>query len=69
MDLSMENKCHIMDVFPYFKATDEGEYRELDNLGRQQLKSKLVFMTELSRFLNKKAPMLLQVSNKILYFV
>lgn len=49
-----------MDSFPFFKS-DPSELRgEMTGLRREEMKNELVFLTELSRFLNKKAPMLLQ---------
>ena len=58
--------CNIMDVFPFFKEHNADQYRQMDNMKKEKLKIRLVFMTELSRFLNKKAPMLLQVNTKSL---
>merc|ERR1719461_1809255 len=47
-------QCHILEAFPYFKTEMS------DAKSRAGLKNRLVFLTELSRFLNRKAPFLLQ---------
>ena len=54
-------ECHIMDSYPFFKPIEVTDMKsELTGVRREEVKNELVFLTELSRFLNKKAPMLLQ---------
>ena len=58
----LQKQCHIMEAFPYFKNDLVTVKTELnDAKSRDGLKNRLVFLTELSRFLNRKAPFLLQV--------
>ena len=52
-------QCHFMDAFPYFK----NDVSDMKTTSRAELKNRLMFLTELSRFLNRKAPFLLQVSD------
>ena len=55
-------QCHIMEAFPYFRSDSINARNEMsDDTSRQELKNRLLFLTELSRFLNRKAPFLLQV--------
>lgn len=51
-----------MDSYPFFKSDQQSEVKagELTVQRREEMKNELIFLTELSRFLNKKAPMLLQ---------
>ena len=54
-------QCHILEAFPYFKSDLVHLKTEMsDAKSRAGLKNRLVFLTELSRFLNRKAPFLLQ---------
>merc|ERR1712156_548082 len=54
-------QCHILEAFPYFKGDLVHLKTEMsDAKSRAGLKNRLVFLTELSRFLNRKAPFLLQ---------
>ena len=40
--------------------------RDITTQRREEMKNELIFLTELSRFLNKKAPILLQVCKTII---
>ena len=58
----VEKKCHFLDTNPFFK-TPEGavDYNSKSPAAKQHFKDELVFLTEFARFMNKKAPELLQV--------
>ena len=43
--------------------------RDITTQRREEMKNELIFLTELSRFLNKKAPMLLQVCKTIMTII
>ena len=51
--------CGALEAFPYFKAKDLTAYK--DSMVPKQEVNKFKFMVELSRFINGKAPALLQV--------
>ena len=51
--------CGALEAFPYFKAKDLTAYK--DSMVPKQEVNKFKFMVELSRFINGKAPSLLQV--------
>lgn len=54
------SQCHIADSYPFFKIKPYSEMRDISTQRREEMKNELIFLTELSRFLNKKAPLLLQ---------
>merc|ERR1712223_869002 len=55
-----DKTCSILDSYPYSKTVDMATIPR-DNTNKiMQEKNKLVLMIELSRFLNRKAPILLQ---------
>jgi len=56
-----ENSCHFADVFPFFKNhADLTSLKTIDKEEREKLKNEIIFLTELSRFMNQKAPLLLK---------
>ena len=57
---TMPHTCHISEAFPYFKGTIDAKALSMNANNREELKNELILLTELSRFLNKKAPLLLQ---------
>ena len=58
-----EKSCHFAEVFPFFKnKADFTSLKTIDKEEREKLKNEIVFLTELSRFMNQKAPLLLKVS-------
>ena len=62
-----ENSCHFADVFPFFKNhADLTSLKTIDKEEREKLKNEIIFLTELSRFMNQKAPLLLKVSTAML---
>ena len=60
------SQCHIADSYPFFKIKPYSEMRDISTQRREEMKNELIFLTELSRFLNKKAPLLLQVRKIII---
>ena len=58
-----EKSCHFTEVFPFFKnKADFTSLKTIDKEEREKLKNEIIFLTELSRFMNQKAPLLLKVS-------
>jgi hypothetical protein len=58
-----EKSCHFLETSPFFlnRGNPAISHRAMNDMEVATLRNELIFLTELSRFLNKKAPMLLQV--------
>ena len=62
-----EKSCHFAEAFPFFKnKADFTSLKTIDKEEREKLKNEIIFLTELSRFMNQKAPLLLKVSTAML---
>lgn len=63
LSLAAQPKCDLKEAFPYFKPEvgRATKTRDLTVAKKMQLKAKLTYLIEYSRFMNKKAPFMLQV--------
>ena len=61
----VQNECSVLDASPFFKSSAvvpaSEDMEAAVNFGREAARKELVFLTEFSRFMNKKVPILLQV--------
>lgn len=63
-----QKKCHFLDANPFFQTPERHleTFASKSQAAKQHFKDELVFLTEFSRFMNKKAPELLQVKKLLI---